>query len=174
MVSQFKELHALITRRGGLARTNRFEVLFVLPPGIDSGDGGRSLTLLCESASFPGKQITTLEWSLFGHASKIPTGFLYEDVTLVFNVTSDYYVKKIFDSWQKLAISENTYNLAYDSSYKADVIITQLDEADQPLYSISLEGAYPITVQSIAVDSGSESSTQKMSTTLTFVNLKTL
>ncbi len=172
MINQFK---ALVTKRGGLSKTNRFDIIVSLPPGITSADDrGRDLTLLCESASLPGKQITTIEWALYGHPSKVPSGFLYEDVNLIFNITSDYYVKKIFDEWQLLSISEETYNVGYDSDYKADMIIRQLDEQDNPIYSVKLKGAYPITVQSIMLDNNSDGSTQKLSVTMTYSSLKHL
>ena len=141
---------------------NRFDVIFTLPAGVTTADRGRDLTLLCESASLPGKQITTMEWAAYGHHIKIPTGFILDDVNLTFNITNDYYAKKLFDEWQELIIGQKSYNLAYDSEFKSDMIIRQLDSQNKPVFTAKLTQAYPITVNSIALDQNSENTIQKL------------
>ena len=166
MINEFK---SLLVKRGGLSRTNRFDSIINIPPRIiTGGDRGRDLTLLCESASLPGKQITTLEWSLYGSNIKIPTGYIYDDVTMVFNITNDYYVKNIFDEWQNLVISDETYNLSYNTEFKTDILIRQLDEVDKPIHVTKLFNAYPITVQTITLDNNSESTVQKLSVVFSY------
>jgi hypothetical protein len=156
-----------IARRGGLAKANRFDVLITLPSSI-AADRGRDLTLLCESAILPGKQITSTEWSLYGHTIKIPTNFIQEDVTCLFNVTNDYYVKRVFDRWQNKVISNTTFLAGYDAEFKADVRIRQLDEHDVIVYETVLLGAYPIAVQPITLDNNAEQQTQKLSVTFSY------
>lgn len=159
----------MLSRRGGLARTNRFEVLIPLPTRLAT-DRGRDLTLLCESALLPGKQITSTEWSVYGHAIKIPTNFIQEDVTCLFNVTNDFYVKRIFDRWQNSVINNETYLLNYDDEFKVDMRIRQLDENNQVVYEMVLLGAYPISVQPIMFDNNADQQTQKLSVTFTYNN----
>jgi hypothetical protein len=169
MINAFK---SIISKRGGLSKANRFDVLINLPPNIGSDDRGRDLSLLCESAQLPGKQITTLEWSLYGHNIKVPTNFIQEDATLVFNITNDYYAKRIFDIWQNRVISDVSYLLAYDSEFKVDILIRQLDEEDKIVYTTQLMRAYPISVQAIALDNNAESQTQKLSVVFAYDNFK--
>lgn len=159
MIDAFK---GVINKRGGLAKATRFDVMFTLPNGI-SDDRGRDLTLLCETCQLPGKQITTMEYSLYGHTIKIPTNFIQEDVTCIFNVTNDYYAKRIFDTWQNRVISNETYNLGYDNAFKADVKIRQLNEQDEIMYTTILMGAYPLSVQAMPFDNGANEMTQKLS-----------
>lgn len=160
---------ATIVKHGGLARTNRFNVLISLPVGL-AADQGRDLSLLCETAILPGKQITSMEWAMFGHTVKVPTNFIQEDVTCTFNVTNDYYVKHIFDLWQHRVIDGVTFNLNYDSHFKTDILIQQLDEADVVVYETKLHGAYPISVQPITLDNNAELQTQKLSVTFSYAN----
>lgn len=169
MINAFK---SIIAKRGGLSKANRFDVLINLPPSIASDDRGRDLSLLCESAQLPGKQITTIEWSLYGHNIKVPTNFIQEDATLVFNITNDYYAKKIFDSWQNKVISNESYLLSYDSDFKVDILIRQLDETDKIVYTTQLLNAYPISVQSVALDNSADSQTQKLSVVFAYDNFK--
>ena len=165
MINQFK---ALIQKRGGLARANRFEIIIPLPAGIPEEDRGRDLTLLCESTVLPGKQIMTNEYSIYGHASKIPYNLVHEDVSCIFNVTNDMYVKKIFDAWQNLVINADTYHIQYDEVFKTDLRIRQLNEDDRPIYEYTLQGAFPISVQAMIVDNNADQQTQKLSVLFTY------
>ena len=171
-MSNIDNFKSVITKRGGLSKANRFEIMLTLPPSIPSDDRGRDLTLMCESAQLPGKQITSIEWSLYGHNIKVPTSFIQEDVSLVFNVTSDYYAKRVFDAWQNAVISNTTFLLAYDSEFKVDVQIRQLDENDRVVYTSHLMGAYPISVQAMTLDNNSDSQTQKVTVVLAYNDFK--
>lgn len=163
------DFKSLISRRGGVAKANRFSVTIPLPAGIVSGgDRGRDLTLLCESTSIPGKQITTFEFSPFGHQRKIPSGYMLEDVSCVFHLTGDFYAKDMFDQWQKLVISQPSYLLSYDDEFKADIEITQLGENDEPLWNVTLQGAYPITVNALTLDANSDNTAQKLNVTFAY------
>lgn len=171
-MSNIDDFKSVITKRGGLSKANRFDVMFTLPPTIESDDRGRDLTLMCESAQLPGKQITSMEWSLYGHNIKVPTSFIQEDVSLVFNVTSDYYAKRIFDNWQNAVIDNVTFLLNYDSDFKVDILIRQLDEEDRVVYTSQLLGAYPISVQAMTLDNNSDSQTQKVTVIFAFNDFK--
>ena len=85
MASSIDDLKAEINNRGGIGRTNRFNVIFTPPTqaliNIDFGailgslirgdfnknqliTDPRSLTLLCESASLPSRSMTTKDFDL--------------------------------------------------------------------------------------------------------------
>ncbi len=160
MINQFK---ALIKRRGGLAKANRFEVIIPVPASLGEADRGRDLTLLCESTVLPGKQIMTQEWSIIGHSIKIPYNYVQEDINCVFNITNDMYAKRIFDRWQNKVIDTEKFHINYDDEFKVDVRIRQLDEDDRPIYEYVLQGAYPTSVQAMIVDNNADGATQKLS-----------
>jgi hypothetical protein len=178
-----------IGKRGGLAKTNRFAV-FMSPPdqsllNIDIGNifvsaisgnfnakslinDPRDIGLLCESCSIPGRQIQTMEHSHFRQSVKVANSYFNEDVTFVFHLTNDYYMKKMFDKWTSLVINPDTFKLNYDSTYKRDVTIQQLNEKDVPVYGITLRNAYPVTVQSVELNNSAQDSIQKLSITMTY------
>ena len=178
-----------VDKRAGLAKVNRFAV-FMSPPNqsllnIDVGNilvsaisgnfNARSLVndprdigLMCESCSIPGRQIQTMEHSHFRQAVKVPNSYINEDVTFSFHLTNDYYMKKMFDKWTSLVINPDTFKLNYDSTYKRDVTIQQLNEKDVPIYGITLRNAFPVTVTSIELSNASENTTQKLSVTMTY------
>ena len=112
-------LKSTIGKRGGVSKSNRFAIYMNLPlisinPGtilsnIASGSGfnpmslindPRDISLLCESCSLPGRQITTAEHITRLKAIKKPYGYINDDVSFTFLLTGDYYLKEVMDSWQ--------------------------------------------------------------------------
>lgn len=189
--SSIDDFKATIGRRSGLARQNRFAI-FMTPPGqtllnldlqnaaanLLSGsfslgslvNDPRDIALLCESCQFPGRQIQTLDKPHldFRQQIKVPTGYFNEDITFEFHLTNDYYVKKIFDRWLNTIIEQDSYTLKYDSEFKTDVTIQQLNEQNVPIYGVKLLNAFPVTVNSIDLNNTSADTTQKLSVTFTF------
>ena len=53
-------------------------------------------------------------------------------------------------------ISHKDYHLGWNSNFQCDVIIHQLDDNNIPIYGVKLKGAYPISVNSIALDNTNE------------------
>ena len=119
--NSINDLKASISKHGGLAQTNRFAI-YMQPPAasllnldlqgsIASAISGnfkfgslindpRDMSLLCESCTLPGRQITTIEYQSVRQSNKIPYGYFNEDVTFTYLLTQDYYIKKIFDKYR--------------------------------------------------------------------------
>lgn len=186
-INDFK---AVIGKRAGLARGNRF-MIYMTPPqqsllNIDlqniaitalSGNFNatslindpRDIALLCNSCSLPGRQIETMDFNQggFRHTVKHPTGYAKEDVEFEFHLTNDYYIKKMFDKWLGLIIDPDTYLKNYDATYQTDITIQQLNEQNLPVYGVTLKNAFPVTVNSTAL-SNESSDTQKLTVTMTY------
>lgn len=197
-MNSIDNLKATIAKKGGVAMQNRFQVFFT-PPTANSvrsllnkdpkslvGDlaknavkGGsplniipdpRDISILCESVNIPGRQISTIDYTAEKQTIKIPYGVINEDVTMSFILTNDYYMKKLFDSWQSGAFDVNRYRAGYKNDFTADVIIQQLNQQNIPVFGVKLEGAFPVTVSSISLDNNSENTIQKLSVTLSYDN----
>lgn len=155
-----------IDKRDGLSRTNRFMVEF-------GEKNSPSLRLLCESTSLPGKQIMTNEYSSVKKAEKIPYNYLVDDVTFVFHLTNDYYVKKYFDEWTYKIISKN-FRCSYHDEFTKEVRVWQMDTKDEKVYGMKLMGAFPITMNSVELSNATDNSTQKLTVTLTYEDYEPL
>ena len=193
--STIDDFKATIGKHQGLARTNRF-LIFMRPPGqtilnIDiqniaitalSGDfkasslfnDPRDIALLCNRCSLPGRQIQTLDNPIngFGQSIKHPTGYFNEDVEFEFHLTNDYYMRKMFDKWIGLPINQESYMKNYDDVYKTDITIQQLNQENVPIYGVTLEGAYPITMNSVELNNENADTTQRLSITFTYDDFK--
>lgn len=181
-------LKSTISKRGGLAKSNRFQVIFTPPQGsllgaegligaITSGGGiksaindPRDISLLCESASIPGRQISTIDYVAEKQAVKVPYTFINEDVQCTFLLTNDYYMKTLFDNWLEQVFDTDKYHAKFKSEFTSDVVIQQLNEKDIPVYGIRLENAFPTTVAGITLDNNSENAAQKMTVTFSYDN----
>jgi len=130
----------------------------------------RDIALLCESASMPGRQVTTLDDQSIRHSIKRPSGLINEDVIFSFILTNDYYIKKIFDKWQAMVLDPQRYRVKYLNEYSTDVVIQQLNKKSLPVYGIRLKNAWPVTVNAVTLDNNSENTVQKISVTMTYEN----
>lgn len=190
--SSIDQLKSSLTRRGGVAKANRFAI-FMTPPeaslinidpaqillSVASGsfnpksliNDPRDIGILCESCAIPGKQITTFEHSHFRQEVKIPSSYLFEDIEFSFILTNDYYVKKMFDTWTSLIIDPKTYTLNYKNVYQRDIVIQQLDDKNVPIYGVKLINAYPTSVQSVPLSHASTDTIQKLTVTMTYEDI---
>jgi hypothetical protein len=188
------DMKAALSKRGGLAMQNRFAV-YMQPPqasllnldlqgALSSAISGnfklgslvndpRDVTLLCESCNLPGRQILTLDYQSIRQTQRLPIGYLNDDVTLTFNVTNDYWIKKMFDKWTASILDLKKYRVRYQNEYTTDVVIQQLDKKNMPIYGIRLKRAYPVTINSMNLDNTAENSPQKLTVTMAFEDFET-
>jgi hypothetical protein len=185
-MSSIDKLKSTISSRGGLAKANRFQVFFTPPQGsllsgglagLLSGGGLKSLindprdiSLLCESVTLPGRQITTADYTADRQALKIPYSFINEDVTCSFLLTNDYYMKTLFDGWIEQVFDTESYRAKFKKDFTSDVVIQQLNSENIPVYGVKLENAFPTTITGITLDNNSESAVQKLSVTFSYDN----
>lgn len=158
-VDDFK---SLVSSKGGIARANLFTVALPGLPGIATTE---EMNLLCKDVVLPGRQVTTRERTIGLTTRKMAYGYLVEDVSLTFHVLNDYGVKEYFETWQNLAVDQNTYEIGYKKDYSFDVKINQIHKGsgagvvatnqlakDEVIYSCVLEEAFPTTMNSIQLN----------------------
>lgn len=184
-----EKLKTLVSKKGGLAKANRFNVMFTPPTqsllnlNLQSAIGSyisgnfnarnfindpRDISLLCDSVVIPSKQITTLDYQANKQSFKVPYGTIEDEVSLGFLLTNDYYMKTIFDRWINSIVDPDKYCVAYKDDISCDVIIQQLDEQDTPIYGVKLENAFPTTMSEIGLSNESTSQIQKLNVSFTY------
>lgn len=94
-----------------------------LPPL--KGDA-RSLNMLCKAASLPGRQILSTEKQMGLDTTKIAYGYAVDDVTLTFHCLNDMKVREYFETWQNLAVNQETKEVGYFNEYTHPVIIQHI------------------------------------------------
>ena len=184
-----ERIKSLISKKGGLAKANRFNVMFT-PPDLtlfnldlqgllqkaltdnlnpkNVLNDPRDISLLCDSVSIPGKQISTIDYQSVRQSVKVPYGTVQDDVDLGFLLTNDYHMKTVFDKWINSIVDADKYCIAYKKDVTCDVVIQQLDEQDTPIYGVKLEGAFPVSMSNIELSNQSENTVQRLNVSFTY------
>jgi len=182
-------LKSTISKKGGLAPSNRFNVIFA-PPAVSllnlnveniigsviSGNFNagnllndpRDISILCKSVTLPGRTLSTYEHDHDRQQNKYPYTFIDEDVTMTFHLTNDYYMRNMLEQWQSGIFNTESYVTGFKNDYSVDVIIQQLNQKNIPVYGVKLEKAYPVSYESITLDNSSENAVNEMSVTFAY------
>ena len=184
-----EDLKSTIAKKGGLAPSNRFNVIFA-PPAVSllnlnveniigsviSGNFNagnllndpRDLSILCKSVTLPGRTLSTFEHDHDRQQNKYPYTFIDEDVTMTFHLTNDYYMRNMLEQWQSGIFNTESYVTGFKNDYSVDVIIQQLNQKNIPVYGVKLEKAYPVSYESITLDNSQENAVNEMSVTFAY------
>ena len=120
-INQFK---SLVNAKNGIARSNLFRVKLPSLPGATMEE----LNVLCKDVQLPGRQVLTNDRRIGMQLEKVPYGYAVTDISFTFHVLNDYGVKEYFETWQNLAVNQNTYEVGYQrgpSGYARQVEIEQ-------------------------------------------------
>ena len=89
---------------------------------------------------------------VYGPTFKVPYTTQYNDITLGFISTNDFYERKLFDRWLEAINPSDTNNLRYakgaSTRYMTNIKIIQYDDFIKQIYAIELIDAFPIGVAS--------------------------
>jgi len=156
--------------KGGTSKQSHFELLVLPPSGILLSDkafaGINTFRFRTESAEIPGRSITTSEYKSagFGLTQKMGYGVVYPDVSVTMVCNRDLAEKRLFTAWQSMIIGNHSrqqnirrhQSIGYYNDYISTVAILQYDEEGNPSYAMALQEAYPIIVNSMPLNWGSE------------------
>lgn len=141
------------------------------------GLSSRQISLLAESTTIPGRQLSTQEHRIFGTTRKMPYGVLYDDLTVNFICTNSMLERTFFDIWHQFIISPGSQYMEYYTDYVSTITITKLDNSISPISKIgsrlstyTLEEAYPVSIQSQEI--GYDKTDQYLSLTIQFAYSK--
>ena len=130
MASSIEDLKSTISKKGGLAPANRFNVIFTPPSqsllnlnvenilgsiisgGFSAGNlinDPRDISILCKSVQIPGRTLSTFEHAHDRQQNKYPYTFIDEDVTMTFHLTNDYYMRNMLEQWQSGIFNTESY-----------------------------------------------------------------
>lgn len=143
-------------KAGGLARANRFAVVFAPPQKIVPATLSKIL-LFCDSVQLPGQNFSTTQNRTFGEFREVPYERIYDNITLSFYVDKEMRVKRLFDDWQNIIANPTTRTYGYYDDYVCPVMTIEVqDIEDKTRYSVSLHECYPKTVNAIQLDHNSK------------------
>lgn len=122
MANSIENLLGTIAGKDGIALPNIYRVYL---PSF-SYLGPREMDVLCTSVNLPGRQIMTVDKKIGTIFEKVAYDQAYDDVNMSFLMLNDYGARKYFETWQNLAIDQDSYTVGYKSDYARTVKIQQL------------------------------------------------
>jgi hypothetical protein len=142
-------------KSGGIARTNRYAVLFTPPSGV-SPASLQKIMLFCDQIQLPGSNYSTIQNRVFGEFREVPYERIYDNITMSFYVDTEMKVKELFDNWQNVIANPETRTYNYYNNYITNMVIEVQDLNDNTRYAVTLWECYPKTVSSIQLDYNSK------------------
>ena len=169
-----EDLKSKVSLKNGFAFSHHFAVELPSLAGID----GDTMNILCKDVDMPGKQILTLDRNIGIHSEKVVNGFATTDINMTFYMTNDYGPRKYFDKWMSQMVNEENGAIQWkkgkdgtSGGFAKQITIHQLskpqarvgfdlgifdinfDLLGNSIYSVTLEDAFPITHNTINLNS---------------------
>ena len=176
----------------GVLQTNKYDVTISLPPNfanlnIVSADGStvgmtqgmRDLSYRCINASLPGLAMRTTDINRYGIgiSEKMPYSANYTDVSLTFLMDRDGTAYKFWYTWFNYIFNASSvatnnqrsfYTAEYKDNYAAIIEIKVYDPTGKVSLLTTLNGAYPVSMNDIALNWSDNNNLIKLTTTITF------
>jgi hypothetical protein len=126
----------------------------------DNPSMSRYLALQCEAAELPGKSLITADAKIYGPGFKVPYQTQYNETSLTFLCTNEFFERKLFDKWLESIMPTDTNNLRFpkgrNSRYLTNIKVVQYDEFIRQIYAVELMDAFPIGISAQPVSWGEE------------------
>lgn len=110
----------------------------------------KRLSLSCESAVLPGRNISSTPKKIMGPVREMPYESIYSaDLDLTFRIGEDMYEREYFEFWMDSIVDHKTNNLSYYDDYVRDIHIYQLNKSNDIVYKAVFRECYPKTLNPI-------------------------
>lgn len=152
-ISSINEYLSNLNKHSGISRTDRFYVQIYPPAEILNLMGirqARDLIFQCDTSDMLTQELKTSEYRITGPARKIAVVRDYQDITLSFIVTNDYYERPFFESWfNYINPPESGWNFRYKNQYTSTVDIVKMGlTSNEEIYRGRLINAFPRSMSS--------------------------
>jgi hypothetical protein len=134
----------------------------------------RYLALQCESAELPGRTILTQDAKVYGPTYKVPYQSQYNEITLTFLCTNEFWERKLFDRWLEAIMPSDTNNLRFPKgaqTYMTPIKVIQYDDFIKQIYAVELIDAFPIGISAQTLN-WSDDNFHRLSVQFTYLKYK--
>lgn len=164
-VKQLSPADSILSRikQYSFARQNRFALNFTLTDSvsgyIQSRDSSinqermNKIIINCTRITTPDKSLNVSDTANSAHESTIVLGgYLKPTISVSFVCSADMKEKVMLDYWLDYIYDFDGRSVKFLDDYSCDMIISQLDAKNNATYSLKIEKAFPMAVQSLQYD----------------------
>jgi hypothetical protein len=158
---------------GDGARPNLFQVTLTFPTFAQNGTvAGQKTSFMAKSAQLPGSTVNQFPLYYFGRELKFAGNRSFTDWTLQIINDEDFVIRNALESWMN-SINSHTTNVRNSaavnpSNYSVDAEVTQYGKAGDVLKKYKFVGLFPVDIQPIDLDWGTNDSVEEFATTFAF------
>ena len=159
---------------GGGARANQFKVTMPFPGYSAVGGETSDLAFLCTSTAIPGQTLASVPVPFRGRVLNIAGDRTFNPWSVTVINDTNFKIYKAFERWMN-GMNNMTDNegLTNPVDYQVDVFIDQLDRNGATLKSYTLRGAFPTSLDDIALSYADNSSIETFGCSLTYQYFET-
>ena len=161
--------------KGGGARANQFKVTLPFPGYSSVGGETSDLSFLCTATTLPGQTLGMTEVNFRGRVLKM-TGDsrTFADWTMTVLNDTDFKIFKAFERWMN-GMNNMTDNegLTNPNNYQVDIKVDHLDRNGATLKTYILRGAFPNSLDDIALSASDNDSIEDFDCSFTYQYFET-
>jgi len=149
-------------RGGDFSYASKYEAEISFPATVNNREL-RNLAIRCDTISMPGRNLrTVMNGNIYGPPHEIVQGYTFGEVSASFYLSSDMNELRLFQEWQDSMVDKDTYDLNYYKETVGTVRIFSLDKQERKVYGLTLEEAFPKTIEPVALGHGSSNTINKV------------
>ena len=159
---------------GGGARANQFKVTMPFPGYSAVGGETSDLAFLCQATSLPGQTLTSVAVPFRGRVLNIAGDRTFNPWSVTVMNDTDFKLYRAFERWFN-GMNNMTDNegLTNPVDYQVDIFVDHLDRNGATLKSYTLRGAYPTTLDDIALSYATNNAIEEFNCSLTYQYFET-
>ena len=159
---------------GGGARANQFKVTLPFPGYSAVGGETSDLAFLCTATSIPGQTLANVAVPFRGRVLNIAGDRTFNPWSVTVLNDTDFKLYRAFERWMN-GMNNMTDNegLTNPVDYQVDVFIDHLDRNGATLKSYTLRGAFPTSLDDIALSYSTNNAVEEFGCSLTYQYFET-
>ena len=159
---------------GGGARANQFKVTMPFPGYAAVGGETSDLAFLCQAAAIPGQNLTPIAVPFRGRVLQIAGDRTFNPWAITVLNDTDFKIYRAMERWMN-GINNMTDNegLTNPVDYQVDVFIDHLDRNGATLKTYILRGAFPTSLDDIALSASDNDSIEDFGCSFTYQYFET-
>jgi len=162
MTAAYHNINDFVTqvKKTDLARSNRFEAMFLPPPFMQNhetsqGSSPKLISMMVEDGLFPGLLIGARPFRINNlneqRANAIDFGG--DSITFTFLVDTSWTAKDFFGDWMRKIIQPSTRYVSYPVDYYSEIDLVSLNNEDNVIAHWKIIDAFPRSIAPITVSS---------------------
>ena len=159
---------------GGGARANQFKVTLPFPGYASVGGETSDLAFLCTATSIPGQTLANIGVPFRGRVLNIAGDRTFNPWSVTVLNDTNFKLYRAFERWMN-GMNNMTDNegITNPVDYQVDVFIDHLDRNGATLKSYTLRGAFPTSLDDIALSYSTNNAVEEFSCSLTYQYFET-